>query len=85
MNLELGLMLSVVTPDFQNNGFEVELEYTIIGRDDAPVTVEFFSRAYTIMPYTQVANLDFEDIKIALKDYLRAQSDLLIMILKVVR
>ena len=32
----------LVTPDFQNNGFEVELEYTIIGRDDAPVTVEFF-------------------------------------------
>ena len=27
------------------------------------------------MPYTQVANLDFEDIKNALKDYLRAQSD----------
>ena len=27
------------------------------------------------MPYTQVANLDFEDIKLALKDYLRAQSD----------
>jgi hypothetical protein len=27
------------------------------------------------MPYTQVANLDFEDIKAALKDYLRAQSD----------
>ena len=27
------------------------------------------------MPYTQVANLDFEDIKVALKDYLRAQSD----------
>ena len=27
------------------------------------------------MPYTQVANLDFEDIKEALKDYLRAQSD----------
>jgi len=27
------------------------------------------------MPYTQVANLDFEDIKIALKEYLRAQSD----------
>jgi hypothetical protein len=27
------------------------------------------------MPYTQVANLDFEDIKIALKDYLRANSD----------
>ena len=27
------------------------------------------------MPYTQVANLDFEDIKSALKDYLRANSD----------
>jgi len=27
------------------------------------------------MPYTQVANLDFDDIKSALKDYLRAQSD----------
>ena len=27
------------------------------------------------MPYTQVANLDFEDIKSALKDYLRAQTD----------
>ena len=27
------------------------------------------------MPYTQVANLDFEDIKVALKEYLRAQSD----------
>jgi len=27
------------------------------------------------MPYTQVANLDFEEIKVALKDYLRASSD----------
>ena len=27
------------------------------------------------MPYTQVANLDFEDIKVALKDYLRAQTE----------
>ena len=27
------------------------------------------------MPYTQVANLDFEDIKTALKEYLRASSD----------
>ena len=27
------------------------------------------------MPYTQVANLDFEDIKSSLKEYLRAQSD----------
>ena len=27
------------------------------------------------MPYTQVANLDFNDIKTALKEYLRAQSE----------
>ena len=27
------------------------------------------------MPYTQVANLDFEDIKVALKDYMRAQTE----------
>ena len=27
------------------------------------------------MPYTQVANLDFEDIKSALKEYLRSESD----------
>ena len=27
------------------------------------------------MPYTQVANLDFEDIKASLKEYMRAQSD----------
>ena len=27
------------------------------------------------MPYTQVNNLDFSDIKTALKDYMRAQSD----------
>jgi len=27
------------------------------------------------MPYTQLANLDFNDIKVALKEYLRAQSD----------
>ena len=27
------------------------------------------------MPYTQIANLDFADIKTALKDYMRAQSD----------
>ena len=27
------------------------------------------------MPYTQLNNLDFADIKTALKDYMRAQSD----------
>ena len=30
------------TPDEMNNGYEVELTYTIIGRDDAPIAVEFF-------------------------------------------
>ena len=31
-----------VTPDEQNNGYSVELFYTIVGRDDTPVAVEFF-------------------------------------------
>lgn len=32
-----------VNPDFFNNGYEVELSYTIIGRnDDTPIAVEFF-------------------------------------------
>ena len=30
------------TPDNLNNGYEVEMSYTIVGRDDAPVAVEFF-------------------------------------------
>ena len=29
-------------PDFDNNGYEVELQYTIVGRDDTPVAVDFF-------------------------------------------
>ena len=29
-------------PDELNNGYEVELSYTIVGRDDAPIAVEFF-------------------------------------------
>ena len=28
--------------DEQNNGYSVEMFYTIVGRDDAPVAVEFF-------------------------------------------
>ena len=28
-------------PDFENNGYNVELQYTITGRDDIPVAVEF--------------------------------------------
>ena len=29
-------------PEYMDNGYQVELSYTIVGRDDAPVTVEFF-------------------------------------------
>ena len=29
-------------PEYMNNGYQVELTYTIVGRDDAPVTVDFF-------------------------------------------
>ena len=29
-------------PDDANNGYEVELTYTIIGGDDTPVAVDFF-------------------------------------------
>ena len=28
-------------PDFDNNGYNVELTFTIIGREDAPIAVEF--------------------------------------------
>ena len=30
------------TPDEMNNGYEVEMTYSIVGRKDTPVTVEFF-------------------------------------------
>ena len=29
------------TPDFDNNGYNVEMQYTIVGREDLPVGVEF--------------------------------------------
>tara|TARA_B100000900_G_scaffold243043_1_gene206650 strand:+ start:1236 stop:1628 length:393 start_codon:yes stop_codon:yes gene_type:complete len=29
------------TPDFDNNGYNVQLQYTIIGREDVPIGVEF--------------------------------------------
>jgi phage baseplate assembly protein W len=32
----------VVEPDELNNGYNVELFFTIVGRDDAPEAVEFF-------------------------------------------
>jgi len=28
-------------PDFDNNGYNVELAFTIVGREDAPIAVEF--------------------------------------------
>ena len=28
-------------PDFDNNGYNVEVQYTIVGRNDIPVAVEF--------------------------------------------
>jgi len=31
----------VVTPDEMTNSYEVELSFTIVGRDDVPVTAEF--------------------------------------------
>jgi len=31
-----------ITPDSLNNGYSVELQYNIVGRDDTPVGVEFF-------------------------------------------
>ena len=31
-----------VVPDAMNNGYDVEVSYTIVGRDDTPITVEFF-------------------------------------------
>jgi phage baseplate assembly protein W len=32
----------IVRPDEMNNGYEVELFYRIVGRNDVPVSVEFF-------------------------------------------
>ena len=31
----------VCNPDFDNNGYDVEMQYTIVGREDLPVAVEF--------------------------------------------
>ena len=32
----------LITPDFDSNGFEVELSFVIVGREDVPVNVDFF-------------------------------------------
>jgi len=31
-----------VVPNFEDNGFEVGLEFEVVGRDDLPLNVEFF-------------------------------------------
>ena len=31
----------ICKPDFDNNGYNVEMQYTIVGRNDIPVAVEF--------------------------------------------
>ena len=61
--------------DFDNNGYNVEMQYKIVGRDRQTSGSRLLSRAYKIMPYTQVSNLDFEEIKTQLKEYMRSQSD----------
>ena len=30
------------TPDYDNNGYEVEVYYTIVGREDQPIGIQFF-------------------------------------------
>ena len=30
------------TPDYNNNGYSVEVFYTIVGRDDQPIGIQFF-------------------------------------------
>jgi uncharacterized protein len=32
----------LITPDFDSNGFNVELSFLIVGREDVPVNVDFF-------------------------------------------
>jgi phage baseplate assembly protein W len=32
----------IVVPDFDSNGYSIELNYVIRGREDAPVGIEFF-------------------------------------------
>lgn len=32
----------VIIPDYDNNGYSIELSYVIIGREDTPIGIEFF-------------------------------------------
>ena len=69
------LISTDVEPSFNDNAFDVHLEFTIRGREDnAPLDLNF-PAPENPMKYIQVNNLDFNDIKSTLKDYLRAQTD----------
>ena len=63
-----------VIANFEDNGFDVALEFENC-REDFPATLEFFLERTRQMPYVQLSNLDFEDIKTALKEYLRSQQE----------
>ena len=38
----INIVSLLVTPNFDYNGFDVELEFEIIGREDNPLNVDFF-------------------------------------------
>ena len=38
----IGVNSVIAYPDSDENGFQVELSYSIVGRQDTPVAVEFF-------------------------------------------
>jgi phage baseplate assembly protein W len=38
----IGVNSVIAYPDSEENGFQVELSYSIVGRQDTPVAVEFF-------------------------------------------
>jgi uncharacterized protein len=38
----ISILKVIVTPDFDSNGYSVELAYSIRGREDTPTAIEFF-------------------------------------------
>jgi len=36
------LQTVIVTPDYDSNGYSIELSYAILGREDRPIGIEFF-------------------------------------------
>ena len=63
-----------VTPDYSNNEFNVTLSYDIVGID-VPSTIIIRITTNTIMPLVNFTNLDFDQIKSSIKDYLRVNSN----------